>query len=136
MDYKATLLVGVYDLNARTVKPLSRNRFIYFSIKNCKSENHRTFRIKKQPNESKFAPSKLVLELLTGADNEENYTGFAFVNVETGIYTWNKYLRTKNDDLGILVGQLLFGFDGKYSSEVINSYSITPMETVLDAVNI
>jgi hypothetical protein len=48
---------------------------------------HRTFSIKTQPADSKFAPGKRILALLTGPDNEANYTSFAFVT-DQGITVW------------------------------------------------
>jgi hypothetical protein len=49
---------------------------------------HRTFSIKTQEDDAKFAPGKRVIALLAGPDNENSYKGFGFVN-ETGIYIWN-----------------------------------------------
>ncbi len=48
---------------------------------------HRTFSIKTQPTDSKFQPGARILALLTGPDNHDDYTGFAFVNDE-GIRVW------------------------------------------------
>lgn len=58
------------------------------TIKNPKTNNHRTFRIKTVKN-GKLA-GKRILSMLIGSNNEEDYLGIGFVN-EDGIYIWNKY---------------------------------------------
>jgi len=45
---------------------------------------HRTFRIRTQPEDSNFAPGRRVVALLSGPDNESDYTGFAFVAEDGG----------------------------------------------------
>lgn len=42
-------------------------------------ETHRTFRLRTQAPDAKFAPGKQVIEHLSGADNEGDYTAFGFV---------------------------------------------------------
>lgn len=39
----------------------------------------RTLRLKTQPENASFAPGKQIIALLTGCDNEKDYTGFGFV---------------------------------------------------------
>lgn len=53
--------------------------------------NHRTFRVRTQPQDAKFAPGKRVVSLLVGPDNESDYQGFAFVD-EFGIQVWRSKL--------------------------------------------
>ena len=59
------------------------------TISNPDSGGHRTFSIKTQPQDSRFAPGKRVVALLSGSDNQSDYTGFGFVN-ENGISVWRK----------------------------------------------
>lgn len=47
---------------------------------------HRTFRLKTQPDDSTFAPGKRILSVLTGPDNTRNYTPFAFVDRNVRIF--------------------------------------------------
>lgn len=49
---------------------------------------HRTFKIKTQAKDAKFAPGKRVAALLTGSDNENDYRGFAFVDENGAIHVW------------------------------------------------
>lgn len=49
-----------------------------FTVKNSTTGEHRTFQIKTQPDDSKFAPGKRIVALLTGPNNEGDYTPFAF----------------------------------------------------------
>jgi len=60
-----------------------------FTIKSTKSGEHRTFRVRTQKPDADFAPGKRILALLTGPDNEQSYTGFAFVD-DFGIHVWTK----------------------------------------------
>lgn len=61
-----------------------------FTVKSLRTGDHRTFQVRTQPNDAKFAPGRRVLSLLTGSDNENNYTGFAFVD-DHGIHVYSKY---------------------------------------------
>lgn len=60
-----------------------------FTLRNRTSGEHRTLEIKTQPIDAKFAPGERVVSLLTGPNNEADYTGFGFVN-DQGIHVWNK----------------------------------------------
>lgn len=60
-----------------------------FTITNIEGE-HRTFSIKTQDKDAKFAPGERVIALLSGADNEADYTGFAFVDKDGAIHVWKK----------------------------------------------
>lgn len=58
-----------------------------YTFTNAKSE-HRTFRIKSQKPDAKFAPGKRIAALLTGSDNEKNYTGFGFIETNDTVSVW------------------------------------------------
>jgi uncharacterized protein DUF6011 len=58
-----------------------------YTIRNRRSGEHRTFELKTQAEDSKFAPGKRVVALLTGPDNTSDYTGFGFVE-DFGIQVW------------------------------------------------
>jgi hypothetical protein len=60
------------------------------TIENRESHEHRTFRVRTQPEESKFAPGQRIIALLTGPDNRYDYQPFAFVN-EKGIFVWRQH---------------------------------------------
>lgn len=62
-----------------------------YTVTNTKTGGHRTFKIESR-NWSKVAGKedlKRTIYLLTGSNNESDYTGFGFVT-ETGINVWNK----------------------------------------------
>jgi hypothetical protein len=59
----------------------------FYTLLSRHTGEHRTFRIHTQPNDSEFAPGQRILGLLTGPDNDSDYTGFAFVD-ELGIHVW------------------------------------------------
>ena len=58
-----------------------------YTMKNRRSGEHRTFEIKTQDKDAKFAAGKRVVALLTGPDNTADYTGFGFVE-DDGIVVW------------------------------------------------
>lgn len=49
------------------------------TVENPATGNHRTFRIKTQPDDAEFAPGGRIVELLVGSDNERSYKSFGFV---------------------------------------------------------
>lgn len=61
------------------------------TLLNTATGNHRTFRVKTQPEDAKFAPGKRVLALLTGGDNTNDYTQFAFVNDDGTVVVWKNH---------------------------------------------
>ena len=60
-----------------------------YTIHSGKTGEHRTFRISTQNEKAEFAPGKRIVALLTGPDNESDYTGFAFID-DQGIHVWSK----------------------------------------------
>jgi hypothetical protein len=61
------------------------------TITNAATGQHRTFRIKTQKADAKFAPGERIVSLLTGPDNEQSFTQFGFVKSNGYIALWNKY---------------------------------------------
>jgi len=49
------------------------------TIENTATGEHRTFRIKRQKDDSRFAPGQRIVQLLTGSDNTGDYQTFAFL---------------------------------------------------------
>lgn len=60
-----------------------------FTIQNRVTGEHRTFRVKTQAIDASFAPGRRTVGLLTGKDNENAYTNFAFMDRD-GITVWTK----------------------------------------------
>lgn len=61
-----------------------------YTIQNRETGEHRTFRIRTQPQDAKFAPGKRTVALLDGPDNWTNYRTFGFVT-ERGVYPFRKH---------------------------------------------
>ena len=59
-----------------------------YTVQNRLTGEHRTFQIRTQKEDATFAPGKRILSLLTGSNNESDYTGFAFVT-EEGVNVWS-----------------------------------------------
>lgn len=60
------------------------------TMRNVETGEHRTFRISTQKEDASFAPGQRIVSLLTGADNEADYTGFGFVDDASGIRIWTR----------------------------------------------
>ena len=63
-------------LNGEPVSPVFNGTY---TITNKATYEHRTFRVRTQGKDSNFAPGKRVLSMLTGLDNNRDYTGFGFI---------------------------------------------------------
>jgi hypothetical protein len=59
------------------------------TVFNSKTGGQRTFKIKTQKKDSKFAAGQRIIYLLVGPNNESDYRGFGFVN-NYGISLWSK----------------------------------------------
>ncbi len=60
-----------------------------WTIENPATGGHRTFQIRTQADDARFAPGKRIVALLSGPDNTSDYQGFGFV--ENGrIKVWRK----------------------------------------------
>jgi len=57
-----------------------------YTLTNATGE-HKTFKVKTQKDDASFAPGKRIVQLMTGSDNEQSFTGFGFVDGEK-INTW------------------------------------------------
>ena len=55
------------------------------TVLNKATGNHRTFGVRTQPKDANFAPNRRVVALLTGKDNERDYTSFGFVEHDGSI---------------------------------------------------
>jgi len=84
----------------------------YVTILNPLTDAHRTFRIRTQAEDAKFAPGARVIGLLTGADNENDYTSFGFVNPQGKVYVWKSKQGGKYDEYA-----KLFNHHGWYARE-------------------
>lgn len=61
------------------------------TVENTATGNHRTFRIRTQKSDAKFAPGERILSLLTGPDNQSSYTQIGFVKPDGRVILWQKY---------------------------------------------
>ena len=59
------------------------------TIKSLRTGDHRTFQIRTQKPDAKFAPGERIVSLLVGSDNERDYEGFGFVK-DGRIILWKK----------------------------------------------
>lgn len=73
-------------------KVATHNGFV--TMVNTNTGNHRTVRIRTQPQDSRFAPGKRVVSLLVGPDNENSYRGFAFADEQGNVSVWRRFKGT------------------------------------------
>jgi hypothetical protein len=67
----------------------------HYTIQNVENGDHRSFKVKTQKENAKFAPGDRVVGLLAGHDNERDYERFAFIRNDSGgdyIQTWRRYV--------------------------------------------
>ena len=93
MLLEAVKLAGV-ELPTTPVEPMREYQSILthnglFTVRSIATGEHRTFRVRSQPVEAKFAPGKRVVSVLTGPDNTADYTQFGFVT-DQGIQVWER----------------------------------------------
>lgn len=92
------------------------------TVKNPTTGQHRTFRIRTQKKDSKFAPGRRVLSLLTGSNNETSFMPFAFVENDGSVLIWNKHRGTQFHRLARLIQDLpgeceRFGLEVSWSAK-------------------
>jgi len=61
------------------------------TVENTVRGTHRTFRIRTQKEDDKFAPGERILSLLVGPDNSSDYLQIAFVKDDGSVRLWRKY---------------------------------------------
>lgn len=62
----------------------------FLTVTNESSGGHRTFRVRTQKEDSKFAPGMRVVALLIGPNNTADYQGFGFVLDNGWISLWKR----------------------------------------------
>lgn len=85
-------------LGGQTMSGTIRTSLIFngkYTIQNRESGVHRTFRIKTQPKDARFAPGARIVSVMNGTDNQSHYKRFGFVN-DKGIFIF-KSLRDNKD---------------------------------------
>lgn len=60
------------------------------TIENTLSGEYRTFLIRTQKPDAKFAPGRRIISLLIGPDNLSHYSAFGFVS-DSGVDVWSKF---------------------------------------------
>ncbi len=78
-----------------------------YTIQNTISGAWRTFKVStKNPNcAAEFMRGKRVVSLLSGPDNEHDYTGFGFVD-DTGVHVWRKRRGTELEKMAYMLQSL------------------------------
>lgn len=61
------------------------------TVENTERGTHRTFKIRTQADDAKFAPKERILSLLVGQNNDDDYNGIGFVKDDGRIILWRRY---------------------------------------------
>lgn len=77
-----------------------------FTVKNPKTGEHRTFRVRTQSKDAQFAPNERVVSMLIGSCNETAYKGFGFVKDGGKIAVWKKCRGGQYDKLARMLERL------------------------------
>ena len=67
------------------------------TVSNPATGQHRRFRVRTQKEDARFAPGSRIVGMLTGPNNERDYTGFGFVQPDGTIKVWAKHRGTQMD---------------------------------------
>lgn len=91
------------------------------TVSNPATGQHRTFEIRTQCEDAKFAPGRRVVSLLTGPDNGEDFTGFGFVNDDGTVQVWRSKLGTQFERFARMLQNLQaecdrFGLQAQWSA--------------------
>jgi hypothetical protein len=78
-----------------------------YTIVSGRDGGHRTLRIRTQAADASFAPGEQILGLLTGSDNEGDYTNFAFIKAGAQLAVWNRHKGTDTAKIGTTLLALL-----------------------------
>lgn len=62
----------------------------FLTVTNQSTGEHRTFRVRTQKDDAKFAPGERIVSLLIGPDNTSDYQGFGFVKDNGWIILWKR----------------------------------------------
>lgn len=62
----------------------------FLTVTNETTGEHRTFRVRTQKEDAKFAPGSRIVSLLIGPDNTSDYQGFGFVKENGWIVLWKR----------------------------------------------
>lgn len=62
----------------------------FLTVTNQSTGEHRTFRVRTQQDDAKFAPGERIVSLLIGPDNTSDYQGFGFVKDNGWIILWKR----------------------------------------------
>jgi hypothetical protein len=80
------------------------------TVTSTRTGEHRTFRISTQAADAEFAPGERIVGLLTGADNERDYTSFAFLKTEADgsvrLIVWKRHRGGQYDALARMLEAL------------------------------
>lgn len=80
-----------------------------YTLRNIESGDHRTVRVRTQPEDSTFAPGERVVSLLTGPDNTRDFDGFAFLKDGDRLAVWARYHGTQAEKIGRLLLDMTIG---------------------------
>jgi len=69
--------------------PKTHNGF--FTIKNPVSGKHKSFRVKTQRDNAKFAPGRRVVSIKELSSNGKAYMPFGFINSDGSIFIWGRF---------------------------------------------
>jgi hypothetical protein len=92
-----------------------------YTITNEKGE-HRTFRIRRQKDDARFAPKARIVSIMNGSDNEVSYKGFGFANDNGMIKVWKKHQTRTMDYFAHLLSKAFSAIKASDEETVENSF--------------
>jgi len=97
-----------------------------YTIQNDDTGEYRTFSVRRQKDDARFAPGERIAALLTGRDNENDYTCFAFVRSDASLATWKSKRGGAFDHYARMLEKALLIFAGAESETATAALAYGP----------
>ena len=103
-----------------------------WTVRNIATGAHRTFRVKTQADDAKFAPGKRVLSVMAGSNNEDDYRGLGFIAAD-GVRPWKKTAASRANsalvEMFAAIAGLWSGGRGYITSDKLAGYEVAQSTT-------
>ena len=83
-----------------------------YTVQNDDTGEHRTFAVRRQKDDARFAPGERIAALLTGPSNENDYQSFAFVRPDASLAVWKSKRGGAFDHYARMLEKALLMFAG------------------------
>jgi hypothetical protein len=94
-----------------------------FTITNVRTMEHRTFQVRTQRDDARFAPGQRILSVLTGPNNTNDYQGIAFLN--GGLNVWKRHRGGRFEDYAKFVWKFFNNPEPEWADQFVVEWATT-----------